>query len=861
MFSDVEGSTRLLHLLGAEYATVLSEKRRLFRSCIDEGGGIEVDTQGDSFFVAFADAFQAVDTAVKIQRVLWARAWPGGVAVRVRMGLHTGRPVPTAEGYVGMELHEGARICAAAHGGQVLLSDATRRAIGDRDATWTLKTLGRFRLKDIPAPELLHQVVASELVADFPPPRTIDARATNLPAETTEFVGRRPELAQVADAIRRSRLVTVHGPGGAGKTRLSIRVAKDLLGDFADGVFLVRLDVLREAAQVPAAVAQALGVAESGDGTLVDRIIAFLRDRQLLLVLDNFEHVTRAAALVVELLTGAPRVRILITSQVVLRCAEETVLPLGPLAVPMPGTSAKEVLAADSVQLFVHRARAADPSFAATPEEVADIAAIVIRLEGMPLAIELAAARVRMFPPANLLRRLGDRFAALTGGPESDPRRHRTLTDLVGWSYGLLDSSEQALLRRLSVFRGGFTVEAAQSVAGADPVIDVLGGIESLLDKSFLKRVPEAADLRFSMSDTIREFGAGRLESADEAAPLRRRHALHFLAVVTDAEPAFTRAGQLAIQARLSEDEHNLRAALAELARVDPPDLAFTFAGAVWRFWHAMGQLDEGRKTVENLLGRPGGAPTARGRGFLALGGLAYWQADYTAAMGAYREALAIFRETGPADLVAETLFAISTTCTWSGHAEEGEKWADQALAEFRALGLRDGIGRVLMAHGFARWMKGDLAGARPLWEESLAIVRETGDYIEAATKEIALAAIRFQQGERSTPIQMVVGALEELVRRHNISHVVMALDFASALLAEADAETACRLAGVAEEQRKALGGGMRPESCGLESGPTVAERRLSARPAAAAFAEGRTLPVAVAVRLARDAADRVAPP
>ena len=854
LFSDIEGSTRLLHRLGTAYAVLLEQKKRIFRDCFAEHGGVEVDTQGDAFFVVFRSAAAAFDTAIAIHRALLIHSWPEGVAVRVRIGIHCGTPSLVADGYVGIELHEAARICAAAHGGQTLVGDAARRETEGVDADWRLRPLGRFHLKDIPASMLLHQLVAPDLPAEFPPPRTIDARPNNLPAETTEFIGRINDLALVIEQVRAHRLVNLLGPGGTGKTRIALAAARALLGDFADGVFLVRLDTLDDAERVLPTIAQVLGLSPDGEGPLQERVAAALRPKSMLLVLDNFEHLLVATPLVSALLAAAAGLKVLSTSQAVLHCSGETVVSIPPLGLPSPDVteSCEKLRACDSVELFVQRARAADPAFALTPANVADVAGIVTRLEGNALAIELAAARVRLFPPDRLLQRLDDRFRLLSGGNADQPRRHRALLDLVAWSYGLLLPAEQALMRRLAVFRGGFTLDAAENVGGGEPVEDVLMTLQALIDKSLVRREEQSADVRFSMLDTIREFALRELERQGEAARVKSLHAGHFLAFVRAAEPNFTRAGQRGIQALLAEDEHNLRAAMATLRESGSLDEGLAMARALWRYWHAMGHLDEGREVLASLLNQDGASDAARAKALMALGGLAYWQADYPAARIAYEQALDLFRAGGDGAQVAEALFALSTTCTWSGHGEEGQSLAEQALAGFRALRDRNGIGRVQMAAGFALWMAGDLAGARVLWEESLAIAREEGDHVEAATKVLALAALRFQQGERNEPIGMAVQSLVELVERHNVSHVVMALDFTAALLVHQDPDAGCRLAGAAEALRAALGGGMRPESCHLTPARQVAESRLGPATAERLFAEGKSLRLDDAVRLAR---------
>jgi class 3 adenylate cyclase len=460
LFTDMESSTRLLQQLGKRYTRVLKEFRQLLRTAFRASGGHEVDTQGDAFFVAFARATEAVSAAVAAQRALYTHAWPEGVTVRVRMGLHTGEPELSSEGYVGLDVHHVARIMSAGHGGQVLLSQTTRDLVEHALLEGvSLRDVGAHRLKDLLQPSQLFQLVMANLPADFPPLKTLDSSPNNLPIQPTPFIGREKEVTTCIALLRREevRLVTLTGPGGAGKTRLGLQVAVELSESFADGVFFVNLAPIRDPELVFPAIAEVLGVKEMTEHSLFALLQAFLREQHLLLLLDNFEHVVGAALQVAELLAVCPKLKILVTSRMALHVRAEQEFAVPPLMLPDPKHLPDLVVLAqyEAVALFIQRARAVRPDFQVTNASAPAVAEMCVRLDGLPLAIELAAARIKLFPPQALLARLGQRLAVLTGGARDAPARQQTLRNTIEWSYQLLDAGEQRLFRRLAVFVGG----------------------------------------------------------------------------------------------------------------------------------------------------------------------------------------------------------------------------------------------------------------------------------------------------------------------------------------------------------------------------------------------------------------------
>ncbi|MET1232036.1 MAG: adenylate/guanylate cyclase domain-containing protein, partial [Candidatus Limnocylindrales bacterium] len=505
LFTDIEGSTRLVERLGTTaYTDVLERHQQLMRAALAATGGREIKTEGDSFFVVFRSAPSAVEAAVTAQRALAAEPWPDGVAVSVRMGMHTGEGVVAPDSdYVGLDVHRAARIAGAGHGGQVLVSGTTR-ALTETSlpAGVTLRDLGEHRLKDLSRSERIAQLAIAGLPDQFPPLRTLDATPNNLPILPTSFVGRVHEVAEARRLLTTTRLLTLTGPGGTGKTRLALQVAAESIEDFPDGVFFVPLEPVSEGVLVAPAIAACLGVRE-GETTIAERVADYIRSRRILLVLDNFEQVMDAAALMGDLLKAGPDLRLLVTSRSPLHVYGEQEYPVPPLGIPDPANLPQlEAMAQyEAVALFIARAMAAKPDFAVTNENAPAVAAITARLDGLPLAIELAAARVKLLNPQAMLPRLESRLALLGGGARDLPARQQTLRGAIDWSYGLLDEAQRSLFARASVFSGGFDLEAAEAICGpaigGGPFLDVLDGLGDLADQSLVRQLEEHDLVRF----------------------------------------------------------------------------------------------------------------------------------------------------------------------------------------------------------------------------------------------------------------------------------------------------------------------------------------------------------------------------
>jgi predicted ATPase/DNA-binding SARP family transcriptional activator len=630
-----------------------------------------------------------------------------------------------------------------------------------------------------------------------------------MPLHRTSFVGRERELAQGAALFGQSRLMTLTGPPGSGKTRLALRLAADHQDAFIHGSFFIPLAAIGNPRSVEIEIARALGLRDAPGESVLDGVKAFLRDRQALLILDNFEQLIPAAPQIGELLDAAPGIRVLVTSRSPLGISGEQEFPVQPLRIP-PRDESPEFEALgdyDAIALFVARARAVDPSFVLSRENAADVAQVTVRLDGLPLAIELAAARIKVLNPEDLLQRLEQRLSVLTGGPVDAERRHRTMRDAIAWSFELLEPEEQILFGRLGVFQGGFTPEAAAAVAGLAGRV-VFDGISLLLSQSLLYRPVDVGRARFAMLETMREFALEQLELAGETEEIGLRYGNYFVRLAQEVEPQLTHEPDGMGIERLSAERDNLRGVLSWAEEHDQPDIGLELGGAIWRYWHGTGLLQEGIGWLDGLLAHPAASLAARAKGLTALAGLAYWQTDYDRAWKCYQEALEAYRSIGDPQQEADTLYAMSMTASFVGDLSAAEQLADEALSMFEEMGDREGVGRVLLAQAQKHWfIDHDLEKARPLWEESLAISTEIGNRAMAASQLCGLAGIQFAQGDRATAKGTAFAALEMATAARSVPMTVFALEIISVCTVADEPRSGVRLAGAAASLRNVAGG------------------------------------------------------
>ncbi len=751
LFTDIEGSTTRWEHQPEAMRAALARHDALVRAAIQAHGGHVVKTMGDAFHAVFNRAPDAVAAAMTAQCRLQAEPWGEIGPLRVRMALHTGAAEERDGDYYGPSLNRAARILSAGHGGQVLVSQATYELIReDMPEDTALIDLGEHRLKDLIRHERVFQVTAPDLPSAFPPLRSLDTGRHSLPIQPTPLIGREDDVRSVLGLLSSedARLVTLTGPGGTGKTRLGLQVAAELIDQFSDGVVFVGLAPIRDPDLVAPTIGQALGIHDLGNRPILEILTAYLHERRLLLLLDNFEQILPAAPIVAALLASCPGLKVLVTSRAPLHLRGEHEFPVSPLAFPTPAAKvlASTVATWPSVALFVQRATDVRPDFVLTDETAAPVAGICRRVDGLPLALELAAARVKLLSPEAILTRLERRLPLLTGGARDLPERQRTLRDTIYWSYGLLDEAEKSLFRRLSVFVGGSTLEAIEAVCARGDALglDVLEGVASLVDKSLVRQIDGPnREPRFSMLETVREFALEQLEESGEAERVRRRHAEFFLEFAELAR-SHLRGPRGSFWLNRFETEHdNLRAAVEwGQGMADEPgdgqgggetvsgiEIATRIAGAAEWFWRLRGHLRQGKECVERLLDRAPVGTTAHARVLAVAASLAFQMGDHAEARQRSDEALAAWRTLGDRDRLAEVLVLAAEV-----HGRLGALDRAKALLE-ESQTLSDDIRHqsvlshpIVGVQALTAWAAGDLDSARTLFEQGLALGRADGD-------------------------------------------------------------------------------------------------------------------------------------
>ncbi len=755
LFTDIEGSTALWEQDRTAMTDAVERHLALLRQAVEAHGGVPFKVVGDAVQAAFPAAPQAVAAALTAQRALLAEDWGALGPLRVRMALHAGGAESDERGdYRAPALNRLAQLLAAGHGGQVLLCPAVRQLAQDalpRGAS--LRDLGEHELRDLLEPERIYQLLHPELPDAFPPLRSLTARPHNLPTQATPFLGREREVVEVVARLRSpdTRLVTLTGPGGTGKTRLALQAAAELLDAFPDGASFVPLASLADPVLVPSAVAQGLGVPEQGGRPVVEVLRDYLAEKQLLLILDNCEHLLTAVAdLVADLLAACSGLIVLATSRAPLRLRAEHEYPVPPLALPPTNDAPPELLLQyEAVRLFVERAQAVRAGFALTPETAPAVAEITRRLDGLPLAIELAAARVRVFPPAALLARLEKRLPLLTGGPRDAPARQRTLRDAIAWSHDLLDPEERAMFRRLAAFTGGFTLEAAEAVVDPGGVLVVVGLVVRLCEHSLLRPEDDAGgEPRFGMLETVREFAVERLTESGEEEMTRDAHAAFFTALVERARAGMEGPDEAAWHERLTLEHANVRVALGWLLERREAETALAMAAGVRRFWEFRYHYAEGIGWLERALAAAGPTPTrARGWGLRALGNLVFVNGAARRAIALYEEALAIFRAEGDDEGVNIALASLAIGRTTLGELTAARAAAEEGLAVSRRIGNERGVAYALRGIGFAASVAGDLPAAVAAYEAALTIFRRLGEHWAGLNTLTELGWVALQQG------------------------------------------------------------------------------------------------------------------
>jgi predicted ATPase/class 3 adenylate cyclase len=905
LFTDIEGSTTLLQRLGdRRYAEVLADHRRLLRDAFAKGNGQEIDTQGDAFLVAFSRARDAVGTAVAAQRALAKHSWPDGASLQVRMGLHTGEPLSESGSYVGLDVHRAARICTAGHGGQILLSDAVSSlAARDLPPGVSLRDLGTHRLKDLRQPEHLLQVVHPDLPTDFPPVKSLDLLPNNLPRQLTSFIGREREMTEVKRLLSTAYLVTLTGAGGAGKTRLALQVGADLLGQYTHGVWFVELAPLPDPALVSKAVASAMNVPEQPGRELQETLVESLRARHLLLLLDNCEHVLSACQdLAAKLLRACANLRILATSRESLGVEGESTYRVPSLELPdlncLPPLA--QLAECEAVRLFAERSALSQPGFVLTEHNAPAVAQICHRLDGIPLAIELAAARVKVLSVEQIASRLDDRFRLLTGGARTTLPRQRTLQAAMNWSHDLLSDKERAVLRRLAVFAGGWSLEAAEAVCAGDGVdsSEILDLLTQLVDKSLVMGETQGAMARYWLLETVRQYALDRLLEGGEADEIRSQHRDWYLALAEQAKPELSRADYRNVWLRRLETEHdNLRAALA-WSLEENGEVGLRLGVALQRFWHR-GHYEEGRAWLTKLLGRGGPtSPLLRARGCNNAGSLAWIQGDFQHAAALSEEGLSLSRQLEDKSGIAFSLFTLGLTDMALGDYDRAARLLEESQNLYRDVGDKEAMAHALRHRGHLAARQGNyplatalLGEALPLFQEirdkmgvayslrhlgvtkhyqqdtrravelleqSLALFRESEDVQGTAYALTGLGSALRQGGNHARALSLFRESLA-LSKKHGIKWATLECLYglAGVSACQGQPERAARLLGAAELLRGGIDYSLPlPDQTDYERSLTVVRAAMSDETFAAALAAGRAMTLEQAIEYALDVSD-----
>jgi predicted ATPase/class 3 adenylate cyclase len=894
LFTDVEGSTSLWERNPEAMSEALSRHDEILRTAIEAHDGHVFKTVGDAFHAIFSAAPDALQAALEAQRALLHEQWSETGPLRVRMALHTGVAEERNGDYYGPSLNRVARLLSAGHGGQVLLSLATQELVRDGLPEETgLRDLGERRLKDLSRPERVFQITASDLPSEFSPLKTLEGRRNNLPAQPTPLVGRERELDEVLAMLRSPvvRLLTLTGPGGTGKTRLGLQAAAELTDEFDDGVFFVALAAVADPALVAPTIARTLELAESGSRSPEDLLEGYLRDRQTLLVLDNYEQVLESAQLLDALLAAASDLKVLVTSRTPLRLYGEHEFPVPPLSLPATDSlpPVESLARYEAVRLFVDRASAVRPGFSLTEENAPAVVEICARLDGLPLAIELAAARIKLLPPQAMVSRLGNRLKLLTGGARNLPQRQRTLRGAIEWSHEMLDEEEKTLFARLAVFSGGSTLEAVEAVCDAegDLPLDALEGVSSLLDKSLLRQeVGRGGEPRFVMLETIREYARERLEESGDVEAIKRAHAKYFLTLAERAEPELWGPEDAAWLDRLEQEHGNMRAALSWALEHEEAELALRLGGALRWFWNMAGYYGEGRRWLETALDKDGAASAEarvkalEGLGWLAiqqgdldraeataeeglrlcadaglgeeiaadfqnvLGDASRHRGDYERAVELLEESLALHREAMDSIGIAWSLGNLANVSSDSGDYEHAKQLYEEGLTLSRDLGGAELLGAYLVSLGYEYLLEGDVERATGLNEEAAELYQERGrrSQLQAALDNLGWSAlIRGDHQQAKALHKESLELSKELGDKWVAAESIEGLACVAA--AGGEAERAARLFGAAEALRNAAGYQQAPRDRSLrEPYLAVARSRAGETAWAEAWKDGRSM-------------------
>ena len=863
LFTDIEGSTRLMQEVGERYVAAQVAHNEILRDAFASNAGRELRTEGDSFFCVFESAIDACAAAAAAQREFFRHTWPDGVAIRVRMGLHTGEAPLVGNEYIGIDVHHAARVMSAAHGGQIVISDSTQSIAGSSlGPGLSLRDLGMHRLKDLARPERLFQLVVEGVPDQFPALRTLDSTPNNLPTQLTSFVGREEVVAEARRLLAGTRLLTLVGPGGIGKTRLSLQIAAEAVQSFPDGVYFVQLSAVRDPELIASAVAQAIGISVTGNRLPMEAVKEQLAGRRVLLVLDNLEQLLPAGAPVVaQLLQPSPDVKIVASSRAALHVYGEQEMAVAPLRIPdlraLPPLAALSQY--EAVKLFIERAVAARHDFQVTNENAPAVAGICERVDGLPLAIELAAARVKLFNPQALLARLETSVSVLGTGSRDLPDRQQTLKGAIAWSYDLLDPANRRLFARFSVFARGASLEQAEAVCGpAEELgVDVLTGLDELADQSLLRRQPDFDEPRLLMLHVIREFAGEMLVESGEADAIRDRHAASYQALAEAAAPHLFGPEQRRWLDRLEMDHDNFRAAFDWAVAKGDAKRAMCLGAAFWRFWQMRGHLREGHARLSAVLALPGAKdhPAEVAAALEAAGGITYWLGDLKAAGGYYRQALDLARAAGDRRAIANALYNYSFAFNVDlSDTPQAVELLVEALAIYRELDDRRGLAETDWALAQAMITLDRQAEAVDLLAEAIGHFRGLGNRFGLGWALYVRSLLWLREEDVAAARADLAEALQIFTAADDLTGEVLVIDsIAEVVRRSGDAVRGARLAGAAKAHEVATGTGLN-SIVGLREG--WRGRDVTRTPEEqAAYAAGQAMPLEEAVAYALQSA------
>ncbi|MEO8506039.1 MAG: adenylate/guanylate cyclase domain-containing protein [Betaproteobacteria bacterium] len=845
LFTDIEGSTRLWEQEPERMHEALARHDALARACVSGHRGTVVKTTGDGIHAVFADPLDAVHAVIALQLALADPAATGGIALRIRCGMHAGVEARRDDDFFGNAVNRAARVMSVAHGGQVLVSQAVATLVLDRlPATVSLLDLGSVRLRDLTHPERVYQVLHPGLRPQFPALRSLEATPNNLPQQLTSFIGREHELAEAKRQLRNARLLTLVGIGGLGKSRLSLQIAAETLDDYPDGVWFVELAPVTDARLVPQVVASILGVKEDTGQPVVDVLRTFVKDRELLLVLDNCEHLAQACAdLARQLLEAGPRVKVLASSRERLNIRGEKIFPLAPLAVPAPEQklSREDVGHFAAIRLFADRAAAANPDFEVTDANMGAVVEICQRLDGIPLALELAAARTRAMSAERIAARLTDRFRLLGGGGRAALPRQQTLRALIDWSYDLLADDEKMLFRGLSAFAGGFTLEAAEAVGSGElAAADVLDPLTRLVEKSLV--VLDTANDRYRMLEIVRQYAQERLAEDGDESETRSRHVAWYLEFAGKARSSLFGSDQGAWLRRMDLERENILAAHASCDTVaGGPESGLRLAARTKAYWINRGLLHLGHRVTAEALARPGAQARdlARCRALFDLGQIDMVMGNHANAQRCLEESLAVAREIGDRGRIAAVLQPLGLVHTAQHNLGTAREYLDEAVALAREIGIPREIAAALSVLAQLDRVEGALDAAETRCHEMLELVRVLDDRASIAIGLLNLAMVAIDRGRPDRARAWLSEAASLSLELGSMPIEQCVLDVAAGLAAHGEQwDRAARLFGAAEAiiaqtqlQRE------RADAAFLE--PLIARARVALGPAAYAAAEG----------------------